>query len=797
MISLAYDETSGFESEKGEAAFIAGIIYDSKSEKEYDGVLLEQARIEAFYRAACTKCWEKNLNVRFPRDLHVTRKKTNRKEVSLLKDAVNNSLQEFIQKGTYKGQELLFLDKEGKLAFQQEKGFKPVPRKGEYQFVIIQKGEDKDIENCGEVYSGMVKSLIQKSLYLNSSLKIKNQNVKINAPTRVLPNEELNDSIRQQYTNRGYRYEMAQDMWFVMDAGKLQGIVDECERTIASLKPILFIKKIKEGYDDEGKARNFSFLFLADTICSYIKDEEKEIIASKKSANDYAEVHAHCVRNLYPSPKNRVYIFDETTQKIDSINLAIFEKNCFDAASGLFDCRDLKEKNCEMKNQAAYLKAVEKSMDKEMTVKMLRRAVKDLDAYRLHQKEGIAFRADKLKYIFGYLLKVTKKLESQEKSVPDDLKATLYDIGISAHTHMGEPKEALKYYDLYLKTKGLLDNTGNWTDDFHNMDDASLEATVRLMTVYHDCFNYEEAEKVGCKILNIHSKKSFMEIMVNRIRDLILQRKSQTGIKKNLKLRPVYKAASSLGQTYAFMENPAAEKFFNEVLDNLYDQGSLEQGADYNITAAYCLQWYIESGNQKEYERLARIYFGENEKLPDQLNYLLVRGKREEKEENSSFSLEYALLVYIKAFYKFYKDQKQYHELLVKMTHIEETVSGYCDQIKNHPWEIIFKYAALLEEYDKSAIAGKNIKLAKEAVKECHIEVIDLILRYGEIEYREDRISHGHKNQNSQESLERRINELWNLIKKQENVPLKWTSKDGDATFRREKMGKIFTFMYH
>ncbi len=261
-------------------------------------------------------------------------------------------------------------------------------------------------------------------------------------------------------------------------------------------------------------------------------------------------------------------------------------------------------------------------------------------------------------------------------------------------------------------------------------------------------------------------------------------------------MKPVCLITSTLGQTYAFLNNPLAETYFKDALDALYREDLNEQEPDYFITASYLLQWYVEQKNKTEYEKLARLFFGGYDSLLEQLEYLLEKGKKDREMNTVSSYPAYALFIYIKAFYMFYKEDIENHIVLTKLTHIDETVDEFVDRLTGHPWEIIFKYAALLEEYDKTVKAGTNIKKAASAVRP--IGVIDLVVRYGELEYRESRIAHGHVNKQSRDSFEKNhIIPLWNKIKDMPEIPAFWTEKDGDIEYKREQLRKMFTYMYH
>ena len=152
------------------------------------------------------------------------------------------------------------------------------------------------------------------------------------------------------------------------------------------------------------------------------------------------------------------------------------------------------------------------------------------------------------------------------------------------------------------------------------------------------------------------------------------------------------KALSQRAQVYAFMENDNAETDFMAAL------GILDRDTpDYLITESYLMHYYIASGNKKGYEECARHYYGERNSLKGQFDYIARKGAG----ENARFALKYALYVYIKALYTFYsEDISQNGGLLNKLKDIEKALTDLNksaeNQINGHPWELIYKYVALI-----------------------------------------------------------------------------------------------------
>lgn len=871
MITFAYDETTGFEITQAEPAFIAGVIYDSKTEAEYNGCICERARLEAYFRAVCSDC--EDPHVCFPRDLHRMRlggNRDNRRYEAEVKDALNASLAEYLSKGTYKGKELLFLNEQGELIFEQAPSSTPVRRKGRYHLIAVQKGDEADIPDNIQVYLEMVKSLILKGIYINNSLSLKNQAVVINAPTRVLPDADITDDIKRRFYRQGYRYEQSQNMWFVLEAGDIRGITANFDSSYRFIDPDLFIRKMKDGYalgfNDHAGAQNFAFLFLADALCSFLKEkvfgmvqhqslssiskilhevdlhdltdsdclivkenteavdnairdgiwlsqlkksnqleseELRKLFRSLKrtynfnkariSSSEYANALLKTMQILNRSSGNKVYIYDKYAIDLDSVNYKIINGDYFTALSKLYDYEQSFD-TCSNNNASFhYRKETSANLKAHFNRGVLNKAIKNLDEYRLHHlDEIVAFQPYRLNYIFEELLSLTDSLIDSGKDISVEQKAKLYDIGISAATHIGDTVRAYDFYKKYMKAKGIELSADGLPMELKGLSEETLRAINRSLTDYHDFFDYERTEKDACKLLGVRSSNSLLRKLKK-----VLTGKQQTGLRtEDLKVKPVCLIASTLGQTYAFLNDPLSEVYFKESLDTLYREDLTEQEPDYYITASYLLQWYVEQKNQFEYEKMAKFFFGGTDSLSEQLDYLLKRGMLDHEQNTVSSYPDYALFIFIKAFYMFYKDDPNNHSILVKLTHIDQTVAGFVNKLTGHPWEIIYKYAALLEEYDKTVKTGTNIKKAAGAVRP--VGVVGLVVQYGELEYRESRIAHGHKNKQSMAGFEKNyIVPLWNKIKDTPEIPAHWTETDGNAVHKREQLRKMFSYMYH
>ena len=150
MYTIAFDETSYFESlrnqiQQDEPVMLAGVVYNDTSKEHYKkggrDIDPDRERIVRYYKAVC-----KSVHTRFPDDLHVNVNGANRDQVRRTKEEVGKTLGEFIKFGTYKGSDLLYIDRNNNIV---ESGGDALKREGSYQLITLLKasGELTEVSN--------------------------------------------------------------------------------------------------------------------------------------------------------------------------------------------------------------------------------------------------------------------------------------------------------------------------------------------------------------------------------------------------------------------------------------------------------------------------------------------------------------------------------------------------------------------------------------------------------------------------------------------------------------------------
>lgn len=868
MITLAYDETTGFESidkDDAQSVMLAGVVYKNGNEKKYKGnnntkVEPERARIVAYLRAVCNAS-----HADFPRDLHSGNGNNNK--VGNVKQELKRTLPNFFKKGTYinkegKEEELIFVAPNGKIT--EVKNDKPISRQGSYQIIAVYKSEHGKItsEDSGpdlqsndvasNLYLNMAEDIIRKGVFLNPYLIGNNEEVVFDLPTRVISKpdrkkykgreEEYQQKLEQygqlkkEYDKLGYEHVSRKnedgtfaDYWQIMSPGHAQQIIKQADKIRHVSVNNISIESI--DYNNESVARKFAFLYLSDCVCSYLDYElredflfriltpdiaeqlpaaTKDKLPDRKQGTSYSrrnikqlnntdalaiasvvkidlnEEYAKEIRKrmkkLNNRPENMFYYYDDVDTCYEEALKAVLEGHLFETLSALYDGRHIIKGSVKRYYAKKWFPVVEELFVKKCARDTYIDALRKARAYRVN--DNIAQ---------GRLLYVFETLEQNRGRLLD--KATeyrLYDLGISAYTHVGNPYKAEECFKKCLKLA-------------NNVEDSDLrESKNRMITVYNDQFRFKDAEAMAAGAFEVNIEE-FNRKSRSGIRGFAKYLKSLFGSKKDERIidqiapptmrKTSYKAWSSLGQVYAFERAPEAEECFIKVLDVLKD----DKTADYYITLSYLLQLYIETGEQSKYEEYAKDFFNGESNIEKQLKYLIREGT---KKRNPRFSFKYALFLYIKAFYIFYKTEKKYQKLLRELACIDDTVRRYTPKdrwheslLTGHPWEIIYKYAALLEAYDgETKYDRSNRRKIKESVRAEKAFIIDRVIDFGDIEYKKQRMQLYPDQPNYVRDYEKSIAALWKKM-----VDNNCIIENAKASIpkKEEILSRCFTYMYH
>ena len=900
MITFSYDETAGFEAFDSKnckaPTLLAGVLYCDNDEGKIKisnnrSIEAERIRLIKYFSMVCNEC-----GTVFPVDLHMKKNKSNAKANKKTEKKINETLPEFIAKGTYKGEELIWLNSDDRLAKEKAEQNKPVPRKGCYQLLTLYrdgKGKTMDITGAGilnnEVsasnqYLNMTKSMIFKALCANPFIDTAGSSFKLDIPTRTysfkrhdFENDQIYLEVKTAFEKAGYRHEQYKegerfvDYWVVVSNGTIQQQVKDIQKIKAINIEDLLVESI-----DYGEIRNnnpkyeLAFLYLADSLCTYLRDvakavpvrpsirrryvsrvekdikdllnckelsrEDKEILKTLrhkirnryvkevlsedipkiKNVNDiriksainkwnnytdpeytYEERVAiafrKALRTLNPAPaKNLFFYYNDMDNVYDEAVAAALCGDVFKSLSNIYDCRHMYKGYAKQYYSKRWVKQLENLIINTTDINTLSGAINQLDLYSTHRHEKYKdLDPGKLFYIFVMLEKIKDHLiaTKSKEEILGKIVFDLYDVGISAYSHIGNPKGAQRCYEECIRFEGA------------EKDEQTLVGN-KIITMLNDSLDYSGAIKHGLMLLGMNPLAAAREeSFKGKLMKLIKPRKRseaqivQDNAINNIPRETGFKVIGSLGQSFAFSNDNRAEECFLTIIQN---DKRIEDRGNILMTMSYLLQWYIETGNKEEYEKWASSYFGNNDDLNKQFEYILFLIKNEKK---NTPSFRFALFVFIKAFYKFYKSEEKYADVLKKLVDINNTVrnAGGNTKMKGHPWEIIYKYAAMLElYYQEGRNTTNNRKNIYESVKNEKEFIIDRIIENGDIEYMEERINRADMDPERKKRVflekNRKINSLYEKLVEHGCIE---TDDGCDIEEKRRKKKKKMSYMYH
>ena len=234
-------------------------------------------------------------------------------------------------------------------------------------------------------------------------------------------------------------------------------------------------------------------------------------------------------------------------------------------------------------------------------------------------------------------------------------------------------------------------------------------------------------------------------------------------------------ALSQYGQVLAFMRDQKAEEVFLDALSRMEPESP-----NYLITESYLLHHYLDAGKKEAYDALAQKYFGNKESLENQFTYLIYEGGQE---KNARFSMKFALYVFVKGLYLFHCDEisrKLEQRLLTIEASVKSVYAGAIKQLNGHPWEMIYKYLALIAlKKGKRAEADAMMKKANEIVQQ-QGKTIQGIVAHGNLEFA--------RACEDEAAIAAFTERVWQIL-----------GEEGVKTtelFSREKMDALFTYMY-
>lgn len=696
MITIALDEQGKFEEAKTsrDPIFIAGILYDDKG--NVNDAKNERMRLESYYAKVC-----ESAGTTYPVDLHYEddgNGGNNNDRVALTKQQVGKTLADFLKKGTYEGEKVsvYFNGKE-------------VERKGQYHiFALLRSKAGKsdmvkknvsmlvDEQVAGNLYIHMAEEVVSRLVFHNP-LFGNMKHVRLDLATRrgVIEKGNIEEKF-QEYARLGYKedekHSTKEKRTVLLTNADIYRTALEREM-LEREKSEIQVECVgaKSIYYGESSPR-MAFLYLSDSVCSILGYE-----LEGKKPEEWIEEFEKRAADLTGAGKNIIFAYDNIDTYFRKAWIKVEEADYFEALSLAYDGLQLKS---EMKEyyKKVWLPLLQKKLRQEVKTTGYILALKKLRPMIL--KNGL--NQEKLIFIFTELEKLVTVLEEKYNQ---EIFYELYDVGVTAFTHIGNSDKAKAYFE---KCTAYAAYVGA---------EVYLATCNKMVVFMCDYFKYEEALQMAT------DNVVYMEEIQNLRSMMFPETKYFMGLAK---------AYSQLGQVYAYMRDEMAEEYFMKALD------CLEKGSpNYNITLSYLLHYYIEIEDEAKYAQWVKEYFGGEAGLEKQFHYLVMEGA---KEDDAKISLKFALFLFIKAVYTFYMD-KAGKKLVNKLLDVENVMKGMTKniekQLNGHPWEIIYKYCAFIAlDTGKKDVAEVFINKSQECLEEKG-HTVDELVRFGVCQYQE------------------------------------------------------------
>jgi hypothetical protein len=654
MITISLDEQGAFEQSENsggnDTVMIAGIVFDDAGDPEE--VEREKSRIREFFENVCHECGSV-----YPNDLHLQPGQGERVSyVARTKEKYRRTLPGFLKDGTYERMQIRSDD--GKVRLGTYYVYAMVKSiDGKKQMIRSEVSNLVNDQINSNLYFNMAGDVLSKLLYGNNALADQKE-VSLQLATRVQNgfSQELTE-----YTDVGY------NMGKPNDEGRTRVFLTNGDVFRSSLQRDMLLEPendktirkisaepIRYNNPDLGQ----EFLYLADAVCTVLGYK-----VTYDSEGEYLKTTWDRMGNL--AGENRLlYVYDDVDTVFARAWRAAKNEDIYAALSGAFDAYRMPGEAAAFYEEVwepQLMELLKKHTDLWSLTRAIRTFAQSTRSNNLSQ--------EKLVYVFGHLKKLAKKLSKELRSTnPQDqaILYELYDAGASAFNHMGDPKKAgecLKKCEQYAPYVSI-------DHEIRNRNKAAVQLC--------DSFRYREAEELVrasyefCRITGETQKKLF-------------------GEDSNYNSSEYAIVCSQMGQVYAYQMDARAEEVFQEAL------GLLGKGTpNYYITESYLLHYYLEVKDRSSYEHYAEEYFGGNTDLSKQLEYLIREGS---VKENPIISMKFALYVFLKAIFTFYLEELP-RDLSLKLLDIRAAIEAVSPdglgQINGHPWEISYKYLAMI-----------------------------------------------------------------------------------------------------
>lgn len=655
MFTIALDEQGDFENLQQKLdknpVFIGGIIYDDKENNDdYEN---EKIRLQKYLQWVC-----ESVQCNYPQDLHFYKnaKGNNGKKVAAVKKQISRTIKEFIENATWNNKEIISPKRIGEyFVFASIRG-----ENGKQRLLDKNVSEAVKDDFASNLYVHMAEDVVGRLVFHNPIIRdIKKVRLEL-ATRRVVLSGAYRNERKNQYEQLGFReiqrdYNRSQGITeFLLTNSDNYRTAFEREMLSCNQEKILVDRITVKSIYYEHQTNGMDFLYLSDAICSLLGFQIKG-----HNASEWIKEFYERSQSINANKKNIIWAYDEIDDYYAKAWHYGEEKDYYKALSVLFDGYQVEGEMSSFYKEK-WFPYIQKYIENQNDVSAFSMAVKK---YRdsVHNNN---LNQEKILFIFLELEKMSQMINFSSKKEESEL-YDLYDSGLSAYIHNGDLDGAKRCFDKAIQYAEYI------------ATELYLRTRNKMVVFLCDKLKFEEA-------LQLADKNVFYHELLSNMKMEMFEQQFTEAVNHGI-------AFSQRAQVYAFLRNIKAEVDFKNAL-KIMDEGT----PDRYITLSYLLHFYIDQGWKNQYELYAKEYFGNEENLENQFLYIATEGA---KEKNAVITLKYALYVYVKAIYTFYRHEIP-NSLVCKLKNIENALEDVnpkaWKQFNGHPWEIIFKYLALI-----------------------------------------------------------------------------------------------------
>lgn len=566
---------------------------------------------------------------------------------------------------------------------------------GKYYFTAVLKSRTKKNgyinfsnivknDNASNLYEQMVCQLVNNVIFNNIKF-YKENDINLRVASRIAVVRSNDERALESYDELGYKGRSCDDgskIVFLIDQQTFKSAISTkmIENKIKKQVNFNELKVVKINYDKKGDTT--PFMYMADFACHILRQSFSQSEENFGIEDCYSFIREISGNDLL------CWAYDDIDDTYCSLIKNYYAGSFMDCLENIYDMKNSTSsfKDYYVKHWCSDIETnLEHIFDKNK-----------MDIYISQINYLFSKEAQKDEYAKGlqFALQVKKLCGDCEPRY----KFYISDLIMRGYNHLGNDEEALKYLSVCENNKEYVDVL-----DYIAMNNRAAE-------IYANQFDFDGAiKKMDENIMCLDEWKKLKKDTAELLG--IQGRKACCMILRG-------KCLSSIGQFYSFKRDEStALKYFKGALAEFENNPH-----NIKVTLSYLMHFAIDNRDLQLYKEYENQYYKTNN-IDEQFEDIIG--------SNKNTADDFKLCVFLKAAYVF-----EFNMGSSLMKDIIETDYACCGfKVKEHPWELIYKYIALLQlKRNQKTSADKFIKKAVSTVHNSG-KTIKLINQNTEIQY--------------------------------------------------------------